>query len=48
MRVQLSEDKEEEAKIKRKASMIVHEIEESKAMESMDRVGKNSKYAAGN
>ena len=38
LRVQLSEDKEEE-KIKRKASVLVHGIEESKAMESMDRVG---------
>ena len=37
--MQLSEDKEEEEeKIKRKASVIVHGIEESKAMESMDRV----------
>ena len=40
MRVQLSEAKEEEyEKIKRKASVIVHGIEESKSVESMDRVG---------
>ena len=39
--VQLSEnnEEEEEEKIKRKARVIVHGIEESKAVESMDRVG---------
>ena len=38
--MQLSEDKdEEEEKIKRNASVIVQGIEESKAVESMDRVG---------
>ena len=42
VRVQLSEDKEEEEeKLKRKASVIVHGIEESKATESVDRVGDN-------
>ena len=39
LRVQLSENKEEEEKkLKRTASVIVHGIEESKATESVDRV----------